>query len=220
MSNKKDGEDVPHGADKEMGYDNLKKDSPDLDEAAMDEELQRLEHDLQGQKLEGHLFTFAKPEFFTYVLVGFASLGGLLSGLDQSLISGANIDMPTDLNLDPNQSSLVSSGMPLGAVGGALLLSPSNEWLGRRGAIIFSCFLYTVGAALEAGAISFGMMMAGRVVLGLGVGLEGGTVPVYVAECGMSLSFRIFPWLTVMQFLERSAETWSRYTSSTSPSVK
>jgi sugar porter (SP) family MFS transporter len=49
-------------------------------------------------------------------------------------------------------------------------------------AIIVSLVLYTIGAALEAGAISFGMMVAGRVILGLGVGLEGGTVPVYVAE--------------------------------------
>lgn len=74
--------------------------------------------------------------------------------------------------------------MPLGAVGGALILSPANEYLGRRIAIIISCILYTIGAALEAGAINFGMMFAGRFVLGVGVGLEGGTVPVYVAESG------------------------------------
>jgi MFS family permease len=49
-------------------------------------------------------------------------------------------------------------------------------------AIIVSLVLYTAGAALEAGAISFGMIVAGRVILGMGVGLEGGTVPVYVAE--------------------------------------
>ncbi len=49
-------------------------------------------------------------------------------------------------------------------------------------AIIVSLVLYTVGAALEAGAINFGMMFAGRLILGMGVGLEGGTVPVYVAE--------------------------------------
>jgi len=45
-----------------------------------------------------------------------------------------------------------------------------------------SCILYTIGAALEAGAVNYGMMIAGRVILGAGVGLEGGTVPVYVAE--------------------------------------
>jgi sugar porter (SP) family MFS transporter len=62
------------------------------------------------------------------------------------------------------------------------MLGPLNEATGRRMAIIISLVMYTVGAALEAGAINFGMMVAGRVILGLGVGLEGGTVPVYVAE--------------------------------------
>ncbi|GKZ37398.1 hypothetical protein AbraIFM66950_008921, partial [Aspergillus brasiliensis] len=99
-----------------------------------------------------------------------------------SLISGANLYLPDALNLNDNQSSLVDAGMPLGAVAGALLLSPANEFLGRRMAIIVSCILYTVGAALEAGAINFGMIFAGRFILGAGVGLEGGTVPVYVAE--------------------------------------
>jgi hypothetical protein len=44
-------------------------------------------------------------------------MGGLLSGLDQSLISGANLYMPKDLGLTVQQNSLVNSGMPLGAVG-------------------------------------------------------------------------------------------------------
>ena len=109
-------------------------------------------------------------------------MGGLLSGIDQSLISGANLYMPASLHLDTSQVSLVASGVPLGAIGGALLLGPTNEAVGRRMAIIISLILYTIGAALEAGAINFGMIVTGRVILGLGVGLEGGTVPVYVAE--------------------------------------
>ncbi|TAQ84379.1 hypothetical protein B7494_g7296 [Chlorociboria aeruginascens] len=122
------------------------------------------------------------PRYFTWLLVAFASMGGLLSGIDQSLISGANLYMPSSLGLNTKQVSLVSSGVPLGAVGGALLLGPINEAVGRRMAIIISLILYTIGAALEAGSISFGMMVASRVILGLGLGLEGGTVPVYVAE--------------------------------------
>ncbi|KAF4975731.1 hypothetical protein FZEAL_7507 [Fusarium zealandicum] len=125
---------------------------------------------------------FANPKHFTWLLVAFASMGGLLSGLDQSLISGANLYLPKDLGLTVRQNSLVNSGMPLGAVGGALLLSPANEYCGRKGAIIISIVLYTIGAALEAGAMDFGMIVSSRVILGLGVGLEGGTVPVYVAE--------------------------------------
>lgn len=148
----------------------------------MDDELRRFEEQLQTVKQPKFEASFSSPAVFTYVLVSFASLGGLLSGLDQSLISGANLYMPKDLRLNSNQASLVNSGMPLGAVAGAFLLSPTNEYLGRRKAIILSCIFYTIGAALEAGGINFGMMFAGRFILGIGVGIEGGTVPIYVAE--------------------------------------
>ncbi|CAH0055461.1 unnamed protein product [Clonostachys solani] len=135
-----------------------------------------------GLKTGFFQLSFDNPKYFTWLLVAFASMGGLLSGLDQSLISGANLYLPKDLGLSTRQNSLVNSGMPLGAVGGALLLSPTNEYFGRKWAIIISIILYTIGAALEAGSINFGMIVSSRVILGLGVGLEGGTVPVYVAE--------------------------------------
>jgi hypothetical protein len=99
---------------------------------------------------------FNDPKYFTWIIVVFASMGGLLSGLDQSTISGANLYLPKDLGLTTRQNSLVNSAMPLGAVGGAMILSPSNEWFGRRWSIIISCILYTVGAALEAGAVNYG----------------------------------------------------------------
>jgi sugar porter (SP) family MFS transporter len=142
---------------------------------------------------------FKNPKHFTWMLVAFASMGGLLSGLDQSLISGANLTLPKALGLTDQQNSLVNSGMPLGgmytcktmpvayadqtkAVAGAFLISPCNEYFGRRWAILISCILYTIGGALEAGSVNYGMIVAARVILGAGVGLEGGTVPVYVAE--------------------------------------
>ena len=153
--------------------------------AEIDDEVALLEEELASNPVKHSLLNpkiNVTPEHFTWLLVGFASMGGLLSGIDQSLISGANLYMPASLNLDVSQVSLVASGVPLGAIGGALLLGPTNEAVGRRMAIIISLMLYTIGAALEAGAVSFGMIVAGRVILGLGVGLEGGTVPVYVAE--------------------------------------
>jgi fucose permease len=180
-----------HREDKEVGafevddIQDLKesKEDRELTEAAMDAELQQLEEQLQSLPKPFFEVTMNNPALFTYIIVAFASMGGLLSGLDQSLISGA-IDLPKDLHLNDSMNSLVNSGMPLGAVAGALILSPSNEYLGRKMSIIVSCILYTVGAALEAGAMNFGMIFAGRFILGAGVGLEGGTVPVYVAECG------------------------------------
>ncbi|KAK3672022.1 hypothetical protein LTR78_007991 [Recurvomyces mirabilis] len=126
--------------------------------------------------------TFKDPRYFTWTMVLFASMDGLLFGLDQSSISGANLTLPYDLGFTVRQQSLVNGLMPAGAVVGALLLSPVNEYFGRRGAIILSTILYTIGAALEAGAMDYAMMLSGRLVLGLGIGIETGTVPVYVAE--------------------------------------
>lgn len=105
---------------------------------------------------------FKDPRHFTWVIVAFASMGGLLSGLDQSLISGANLYLPKDLGLTTNQNSLVNSAMPLGAVGGALILAPCNETFGRRWSIIISTILYTIGAALEAGSINYGLSFLPR----------------------------------------------------------
>ena len=137
--------------------------------AEIDEEIAELDAELMANPIKNSWMNpeikFADPRHFTWLLVAFASMGGLLSGIDQSLISGANLYMPASLHLDTSQVSLVSSGVPLGAIGGALLLGPTNEAIGRKNAIIFSLILYTIGAALEAGAISFGMMVAGRVIL-------------------------------------------------------
>lgn len=127
--------------------------------AGVDGLISEMEHELEAAGgLEQGFFhpNFKNPKHFTWLLVAFASMGGLLSGLDQSLISGANLYLPDDLGLDKRQNSLVNSGMPLGAVGGALLLGPVNEYFGRKNAIMVSILLYTIGAALEAGAINFG----------------------------------------------------------------
>lgn len=78
--------------------------------------IQDLEKQLEQANYKKGFFDieFKNPKHFTWMLVAFASMGGLLSGLDQSLISGANLTLPDDLGLTARQNSLVNSGMPLG----------------------------------------------------------------------------------------------------------
>ena len=78
--------------------------------------IQDLEKELEQSNYKKGFFDleFKDPKHFTWLLVAFASMGGLLSGLDQSLISGANLALPDDLGLTAQQNSLVNSGMPLG----------------------------------------------------------------------------------------------------------
>lgn len=147
---------------KAMGHEKVELEALEVARAGgheIDDLINEMERQLEadgGLKTGFFQLNFANPKHFTWLLVAFASMGGLLSGLDQSLISGANLYLPDDLGLSTRQNSLVNSGMPLGAVGGALLLSPANEYCGRKGAIIISIILYTIGAALEAGSMNFG----------------------------------------------------------------
>lgn len=125
------------------------------DVAIIDEEIAEFESQLQATPIKSSFLnpqvSFNDPRHFTWLLVGFASMGGMLSGLDQSVISGALLYMPEDLGLSTSQVSLTSSAVPLGAIGGALILGPLNEAVGRKMAIIVSLILYTIGGALEAG---------------------------------------------------------------------
>ncbi|PRT52512.1 putative metabolite transport protein CsbC [Wickerhamiella sorbophila] len=125
---------------------------------------------------------FENKKYITWILGGFAAAAGLLSGLDQSIISGAIIGMRDSLNLDSNQQSLVSSLMPLGAVAGSLMMPVMNKYFGRRMSIIISCLWYTLGAGLCAGSHTYQMMYAGRFLLGIGIGIEGGCVGIYISE--------------------------------------
>lgn len=150
----------------------------------VDEYIESMEQEVRDSgRIKGRLEINPKnARHFTWVMVIFASMGGMLYGLDQSLISTANLFIPDALDLDADQVSMVNSALPLGAVGGAILLTPTNEFFGRRVAIIIATVLYTLGAGLKAGARDYGMMISGRVIMGLGMGIETGTVPIYVAE--------------------------------------
>lgn len=125
---------------------------------------------------------FKNKQNMVYLLGCFSAAAGLLSGLDQSIISGASIGMNRALSLSTHQASLVSSLMPLGAMAGSIMMHPLNQWFGRKKSIIISCIWYTLGAGLCAGARDHGMMYAGRFLLGIGVGIEGGCVGVYISE--------------------------------------
>ncbi|KAH3672274.1 hypothetical protein WICMUC_004369 [Wickerhamomyces mucosus] len=169
----------------------------DIDDFVYSEETERiftqLDHDAEnfephGNYLQRLMATEFKINFnnasrMIAFLAAFASMAAILAGVDQSIISGATIGMEKDLQLTSSQQSLVSSLTPLGATFGSLGISFLTKYFGRKGAIIWACILYTIGGGLCAGSRSYHMMYAGRFFLGLGIGVEGGVVCVYVAEC-------------------------------------
>lgn len=125
---------------------------------------------------------FEKKQHMVYMLGAFAAFAGILSGIDQSIISGASIGMNVMLRLSSHEASLVSALMPLGAVAGSILLTPLSEYFGRKKSLVISCVFYTIGAIICAAATNHHEMYAGRFLIGVGVGLEGGGIGVYIAE--------------------------------------
>ncbi|GJQ13610.1 hypothetical protein GpartN1_g5401.t1 [Galdieria partita] len=148
---------------------------------AMNKELQHLEEESVTRPFG--LFIWKSPSVFTAVLACFASIGGLLYGIDLTLISGANLYFPKDLHLSSGQESQVVSFMPLGGVLGALMIYLLNESLGRKPTIMIAAAFYTIGGILEAASQSYGMLISARLIVGVGVGIELGSVPMYIAEC-------------------------------------
>lgn len=70
----------------------------------------------------------------------------------------------------------------MGAFFGSLLAGPLADKIGRKSVIIVADFLFTLGAAIMAISPTIPILMAGRIVVGLGVGIASMIVPIYLAE--------------------------------------
>jgi SP family galactose:H+ symporter-like MFS transporter len=119
---------------------------------------------------------------FVYVAASFAALGGLLFGYDTGVISGAVIFIKKDFALSTFPQELVVSMVLLGATVGAFAGGRFSDRLGRRVTLIGTSLVFIAGAIVCAAAPSFAVLIAGRIVVGLGIGLASTTVPVYISE--------------------------------------
>lgn len=70
----------------------------------------------------------------------------------------------------------------IGCMAGALSTGRIGDWLGRRKTIRYGCLILCVGAILQTAAVDAGMMIAARIITGIGNGMNTATIPVYQAE--------------------------------------
>jgi SP family galactose:H+ symporter-like MFS transporter len=119
---------------------------------------------------------------FVYVAAAFAALGGLLFGYDTGVISGAELFLKNDFTLSTFALEVIVSGVLAGAATGALLGGRFADLFGRRRLLIVTAIIFGLGALVCAAATSPAMLIVGRIVVGLGIGLASGTVPVYISE--------------------------------------
>ena len=119
---------------------------------------------------------------FVYIAASIAALGGLLFGYDTGVISGAVIFIKKDFALTTFPQELVVSMVLLGATVGAFTGGRFADRFGRRVTLIVTSIVFIAGAMICASAPSLAILVVGRVVVGLGIGLASTTVPVYISE--------------------------------------
>jgi SP family galactose:H+ symporter-like MFS transporter len=119
---------------------------------------------------------------FVYLAAAFAALGGLLFGYDTGVISGAELFFRRDFPLSTFALEVIVSGVLAGAAVGALAGGRLADLFGRRKLLIATAISFTVGAIMCAAAQSPQILVAGRIIVGLGIGLSSSAVPVYISE--------------------------------------
>jgi sugar porter (SP) family MFS transporter len=111
-----------------------------------------------------------------------AGLGGLLFGYDTGIIAGALLFIKGDFHLGSFAQGLVVAAVPIGAVGGAAISGPAADTYGRRLMILLAAAVFIVGALISAAAPGVGLLVGGRVVIGVAIGLASAAAPVYISE--------------------------------------
>ncbi|QKS15529.1 sugar porter family MFS transporter [Curtobacterium sp. Csp2] len=116
------------------------------------------------------------------VLALVATFGGLLFGYDTGVINGALLPMKQELGLTNLTEGVVTSSLLFGAAIGAMLGGRIADGWGRRGTIIALAVTFFLGTLICVAAPTFGVIVVGRVLLGLAVGGASTVVPVFLAE--------------------------------------
>eukprot|EP00937_MAST-01D_sp_MAST-1D-sp2_P001141 g1141.t1 len=122
------------------------------------------------------------PRHSSLRFVLFACAIAVLLGYDIGVLSGAIAGIERDLTLDVVQKQLVMGSLNFIAGFGALIAGELGDRHGRRACLSGSMALYAAGTALMALGQTFGVLLAGRIVVGVGVGIGMCVVPLYVAE--------------------------------------
>ena len=117
-----------------------------------------------------------------YVVAIVASLGGLLSGYDTGVISGALLFINDSWNLSDSMQGIVVSSVLIGAVIGAATNGVLADIFGRKKIIMATAVIFIVGSILCGFAPNVYVLIASRILVGLAVGIVNFVIPLYLSE--------------------------------------
>lgn len=120
--------------------------------------------------------------FWLYIIAVVASLGGLLSGFDTGVVSGALLFINETWAISPFEQGWIVSAAIVGAVIGAAMNGSLSDIYGRKKIIVATGVIFAAGSLMCAYATTPYWLIAARVVIGLAVGMVNFVVPLYLSE--------------------------------------
>jgi sugar porter (SP) family MFS transporter len=111
-----------------------------------------------------------------------AGFTGVLFGYDISAINDAVVFMQRRFALSSLDRGVVVSALLLGALVGALGAGKLADTWGRRRSVVVAGLAAAAGALMAGLAVNVPMLLAGRLIIGLGVGVTSAIAPLYIAE--------------------------------------
>ncbi|KAI9926195.1 hypothetical protein ASPWEDRAFT_43563 [Aspergillus wentii DTO 134E9] len=112
----------------------------------------------------------------------------MLFGYDQGVFSGVVVT-PDFLEVHdlvgPTKTKVLSTVTAIYDVGcffGAMLAFTMGERLGRKKSILLGSFIMAIGTIIQASSYSLAQMFVGRIVLGIGNGINTSTAPIWQTE--------------------------------------
>ncbi|KAM6494859.1 General substrate transporter [Amanita muscaria] len=120
-----------------------------------------------------------------YIVGTFACIGGVLCGFGISTMSGV-LDNEAYQEVfaypGPAAQGAIVASMPAGSIAGALAVTVLADRLGRKKTIILSGIIGMIGSVLQAISANRAMLVVGRIVGGIAIGLGSAVVPIYQSE--------------------------------------
>jgi sugar porter (SP) family MFS transporter len=124
----------------------------------------------------------ATSQTYVYIAATFAAIGGLLFGYDTGVISGALIFIKRSFGLSTFEQELAVSSVLIGAAVLAITGGRLSDLFGRRKMLLITSVVFIAGALVCAFAGSIQILVLGRVMVGMGIGLASSVVPLYISE--------------------------------------
>ncbi|MEO6835622.1 MAG: sugar porter family MFS transporter [Candidatus Tumulicola sp.] len=119
---------------------------------------------------------------YVLLVASVAALGGLLFGYDTGVISGAILFISKDLALTTHVQEFTISVVLIGCVLGAAVAGSVADLIGRRLTLLLAGVIFLIGALVSAFTPGESILLAGRFVVGIGIGFSSVVSPLYISE--------------------------------------